>query len=194
MSQYFCALTHGQKTYNRHFSTFTYGCGPELMSHAYIGSPYVDAVASTLVNKPQWLIWFGDYSEPNEKVNLDEVAFAKADRAAHSMPHSPVAINETIKNNNYFLINHSKKLFLDMAKYIKNAPREYKKNVGVNVIIHPLPLLTASSNGKSEGDYYPDSKYAWSYSAVGSWCNDMIEISDTPYDGFKEIMIYFQQQ
>lgn len=194
MSQYFCALTHGQKTYNKHFSPLSYGCGLHLMEHAFVGSSYVDAVASTLVNKPQWLIWFGDYSEPNEKVNLDEVAFAKADKAAHSTPHSPVAINETIKNNNYFLINHSKKLFLDMAKYIKNAPRAYNNNIEPNPIIHPLPLLTASSNGKWDGDYRPTTKYAWSYSAVGSWCNDLIEISDTPYDGFKEIMIYFQQQ
>jgi len=71
-----------------------------------------------------------------------------------------------------FIVNHSKKLFVDKWKV---------PNVN-NLFIHPLPLLTAEGNGLGGGDYQGNSKL------VGSWARDIISVEYTAPDGFQELV------
>ena len=55
-----------------------------------------------------------------------------------------------------YIVNHSKKLFVDKEKLTSN--------------IHPLPLLTCEGNGRGGGDYGGSSEL------VGSWARDVISV------------------
>jgi hypothetical protein len=72
-----------------------------------------------------------------------------------------------------FIINHSKKTFVDKHKGIKD-------NNGW--AIHPLPLLTCEGNGRGGGDYRGESPL------IGSWARDVISVSDTKPKDFEELV------
>ena len=72
-----------------------------------------------------------------------------------------------------YLINHTKKICLLMPKDTYWA-------------IHPLPLLTAISNGRGGGDYRGD------FDKVGEWWGDLIEISNEPPKNY-ELMGYDEE-
>lgn len=81
--------------------------------------------------------------------------------------------------NAKYLVNHSKKEFVDKSKTPKDDD---------GWSIHPLPLLTCEGNGRGGGDYRGESKM------VGIWARDIIGVvtkkSDIP-KGFKEIIVDF---
>lgn len=54
--------------------------------------------------------------------------------------------------------------------------------------IHPLPLLTCSSNGKGGGDYY-----GCDISAVGAWCNDIIYLTAQRPIDYSEEEYFFRE-
>ncbi len=85
-------------------------------------------------------------------------------------------------NTKYFryLVNHHKMEFVDKDKIRENDG--YK--------VHPLPLLTAASNGEGGGDYDGESGAQY----VGSWCGDCIAVAhDHPRGVFKEIIPDFYE-
>jgi hypothetical protein len=60
-----------------------------------------------------------------------------------------------------YLVNHTKKEFVDKNKLKTDG----------GWVIHPLPLLTCSGNGRGGGDYGgTDENY------VGSWAGDVISV------------------
>ena len=68
-----------------------------------------------------------------------------------------------------YFINHSKKMILDLDKY-----KELLKNV--DMVISPIPLLTAVGNDKGGGDLHKGSGVG--YELIGTWAWDTVEITD----------------
>jgi len=71
-----------------------------------------------------------------------------------------------------FLVNHTKKLCLDLSK--ERGTGE-KWNNGKSIVIHPLPLLTCSGNGRGGGDFRAEEN-----ELVGSWAGDVISMEYEP--------------
>ena len=84
--------------------------------------------------------------------------------------------------NGKFLVNHTKKVYLDCDAYQK---RSIDKN---GRCIHPLPILTAiGSNELFHGDYQ-----GINADVVGNWCWDTISVEDSIPVGYKPVEYTFQ--
>lgn len=57
--------------------------------------------------------------------------------------------------------------------------------------INPLPLLTASSNGRGGGDYFPESGFE---NNVGAWVNDLLEVKWDKPENYEEVQYFFREQ
>jgi hypothetical protein len=154
--------------------------GMKLMEHSYYGNRWVDTIATKLYKTKCNVAWIGDYSdnpdelfwEHQEDITYDFV-WGKEKRRTR-LPYDAIGLKDK------FLINHTKKLYINMGKYIKKA--EDKDGY----VIHPLPLLTAVGNGKGGGDYWGIYE-----ELVGTWAWDTLSIEDKPLKDYKELDIMF---
>jgi len=149
-----------------------YDNGLKLMEHSYVGNNFVGTFESLLIKTPQRVCWAGDYADEckNRKSNLYT-------RCKDSLEVTPT--ENILDENKYpFVINHSKKEFVDKRKSLKIP------NWGVQ--IHPLPLLTCEGNGRGGGDFRGENKY------IGTWARDLISVDSEAPKGFKEIVPRFK--
>jgi hypothetical protein len=160
MGQYYLAVFLAEDgKYIRAFATpHNYNNGAKLIEHSYVGNTFMDAVEFMLSPRGMFyksrLVWAGDYADPEESGdNLHTMAF----QAEHKM----VLINK--KTNCRYILNHTKRLFIDKDKLED---------------IHPLALLTAEGNGRGGGDYHGSDE-----ELCGLWARDIIsmESSDNGY-------------
>ena len=77
---------------------------------------------------------------------------------------------KTLPKAGKFLVNHTRKVCLDLSKEEKHT---YDKNW--KVAIHPLPLLTCSGNGRGGGDYRGNQ-----IELLGTWAGDVISMEHKP--------------
>jgi hypothetical protein len=82
----------------------------------------------------------------------------------------------------YVNVNHDKKEFVR-----KSALRTIEDSEG-SWKVHPLPILTADSNGAG-GSYYPKSEEDEKY--IGSWSGDRLSVEKEVPEGFVEIFPKF---
>ena len=136
----------------------------KLTEHAYQNNHLVNAVVIFLTNNPSRLAWVGEYAEscdmPEKEGRIDD--FIELNE------HPNYKSNLTCKTpeaNIY--INHSQKKYFILAE-------KHKED---ELVLHPLPLLTALGNGKSESDYY-----GTCMELVGTWATDMIEVKNNLSD------------
>lgn len=134
----------------------------KLLEHGYWGNPFVLAVASKLWRTKGKLAWVGDYAEDGD-FNWDEEF---ADSHDEGVPREDLEYNGFRLEGKLF-INHSKKMILDLDKY-----KELLKDV--DMIISPIPLLTAVGNDKGGGDFHKGT----GYDLIGTWAWDVVEITD----------------
>ena len=170
MGQYYkpIILKDNKKTVAKFMYSHDYGNGLKLMEHSYIGNNFVGAFETLLEGKPQRVLWAGDYAE--EESGYKNNAYG---RCKDSLKVSPMGEPKTVSR---FIINHSKKEFVDKTRVPK-----MKADWADGMRIHPLPLLTCEGNGKGGGDYRGDSFL------VGKWARDVISIDSEVPKGFKEI-------
>ena len=97
----------------------------------------------------------------------------------------------SILPSNRFLVNHTKKSFVDISRY-KEGLKRISKDAKKEWIIHPLSLLTASGNNRGGGDYrgcYND------FVLVGSWCGDSISVEFVhPDSGYSICNVCFYER
>lgn len=192
-----------------------YGSGLKLMEHSYIGNEFVNAVLLQIWHNPTRMAWIGDYAnDKNGDVYEDAISWNQfmllynaawgADEDMHRINPKSRGIL-TLKNNRRFLINHDKKLYIDLKEYIEqNKWHEecerfrYVKNrcpkkvhYSYDMCVNPLPLLVACGNDRGCGDdhsNYPDSD------KVGTWAFDCIEFTGIrPVNGFTSVMYCFKE-
>jgi len=150
----------------------SYNNGLKLMEHSYIGNNFVSTFEFGLSREgPHYksrVVWAGDYAdnEPGEATNLH----------SQCTEYSMIYPAEKLTTNYRFLVNHTKKQFVDKSKVPASD----------ELTIHPLPLLTAEGNGRGGGDYYSDSADACPL--VGSWARDVISVEETAPEGFDELV------
>ena len=153
----------------------------KLTEHSWVGNNFVNIVCNDIIDKPARIIWLGDYTETYDAPEGFPSAKYKTlmncwSRGKSTKRFITKGNQEFDWNKQWFLVNSSKECYIDMRKYIDYA------TTADGWCIHPLPLLTCSSNGKGRGDYYGCDR-----SAVGSWCNDIIYLTvQRPIEYFEE--------
>jgi len=147
----------------------SYSQGSKLTEHSYMDTHFMNAVEYMLSPKGMFyksrLVWAGDYADPEENANLYSMALEMEDKAVFSNK----------KTDCNFILNHTKKLFIDKCKLGPN------KLTG----LHPLPLLTSEGNGSGGGDYFGHHK-----ELCGTWARDIISL-DSSNCGYEEFVPEF---
>lgn len=163
MGQYYNAVieTNGIKEVYYHQVDGEYMLA-KLMEHSYWANPFVLAVASKLWRTKGRIAWVGDYAE-NDDFNWNE-EFANS--------HEDNVALEDLEYNGFrlegkYFINHDKKMIIDLDEY-----KELLKQC--DMIVSPIPLLTAVGNGKGGGDF----RYGKGFELIGTWAWDIVEITD----------------
>jgi hypothetical protein len=91
---------------------------------------------------------------------------------------------KTLPEKGQYLVNHTKKVYLDLTK--EKGDGELWGDGKTPVVIHPLPLLTCSGNGRGGGDYR-----GRKIKLVGSWAGDEISLEHEPmYEKMKPCNFY----
>ena len=170
----------GNRNFSKQFYSHQYDNGLKLMEHSYIGNHFVNTVLAQLYNNPGRLAWIGDYHENGDMQDKElEKAFYKAYNnfnKENGMSHYTKA-KEVENAKGRFILNHDKKVFIDMKAYEEKA---HKDEFGC--AIHPLPLLTAVGNGRGGGDYWGINE-----EDVGIWAGDLIETQDAKPNGYTDV-------
>lgn len=193
MGQYFkpVNLTKKEWIYIHRFKQ-----GMKLMEHSYIENNFVNAVEILLTEFGPWhkckFVWAGDYAdvekETMEKGDEDsgKNLFDLMDEVEGIEPIAPYEIDKIKEKNKidlkdyYFIVNHSKKYFVDKRKV-----KEFEDGLK----IHPLPLLTCEGNGRGGGDYNSDNDE----SLIGLWSRDSISIEKEIPKSYKELEVNFKE-
>ena len=175
----------GKRYYSSQFYSHDYGNGLKLTEHSYVGNNFVETVLTQLFNNPQRVYWCGDYFE--KKDFADEADYKRMRRAWKSFREDdggrkynhPEEVQDF--SGDKFIVNHTKKCFINMKRYSEIAPT----NEWVDVPLHPLCLLTAVGNTRGGGDYYGPNK-----EDCGCWAGDLIEIKANEFvvpEGYTDV-------
>ena len=155
------------------------GSGGKLMEHSYIGNEFVSTFEFGLSPQGRYhksrVVWAGDYAdkEPDqEEHNL--YSLCNEDKK-----NSEITPRMRMTLDYPFVVNHSKKLFVDKRKALCD---DYYDDE-----VHPLPILTAEGNGRGGGDYDEVDP------PVGTWARDVISVEKTAPKGYEELMFYVQE-
>ena len=142
----------------------TYAFMPsKLMETSWFDNVQVNKVAFEIFNWPCRVAWIGDYSDC---AGCPEEIYKRtwempADYCLGYLENYPLDYDFNLRD--MYLINHSKKLFVNCNDYASRCNRN-------GWIIHPLPLLTCIGNGQGGGDYYSDNGTEY----IGTWAFDWV--------------------
>ncbi len=183
-----------------------YGNGLKLMEHSWIGNDFVNAVYSKIFNKPRRIGWIGDYSNDDyESCGESYTKHLPFDQFMEYYTHAwgDEDEKETIPPSRYeqeelglinektkgmYLINHSKKEYLDLGDYIARCT--VREGNWAGYCVNPLPLLTACGNGRGGGDFHQSSSNI-GYEHVGIWAFDELELTSAAPNSYKECKFSF---
>lgn len=194
MGQYYYPINIDKKEF---IDTWDYNNGAKLMEHSYIGNNMMNVIEQLLSPEGLWhkcrLIWAGDYAdeENDEQIKkLIEDVYLLKENENHKRDHGENFNLHHIANINFskitpqkekrwqFIVNHSKKLFVDKIK-VEEDPNT-SESTG-KWAIHPLSILTAEGNNRGGGDYHKEDE------RIGSWARDIISMENKIPKGYKEI-------
>lgn len=187
MGQYYTPVLKDKKNNFEYYYSHEYDNGLKLMEHSYISNYFVESIVKRLLNNPMRVAWVGDYAEeedfiknPTHKDLIDFVNVERNNAIFKKGDFNPVKDMEN--SLNLFMINHTKKIFIDMSSYLASNIVSDKDKWNYGFCIHPLPLLTALGNEKGGGDYRGINK-----ELVGTWAGDLIEFvsCETLYEKHK---------
>lgn len=182
MGQYYTPLTQKEDDKSTRTSyTLKYKgewSGYKLTEHSWWYNPAMNAFVRMLYHNPLRVAWVGDYSNDSPlciEHHLYDDVFSKELRDRE--------VELTIEELNLeglYIINHSKKVYLDCSDYYNRCERE-------RWCLHPLSLLTATGNGKGGGDYFGENR-----EDVGAWAWDIISVENViPVGCFNEVKYTF---
>ncbi len=120
------------------------------------------------------MAWVGDYAEVGDVDNTLNLEFILEQKNEEKYYKKPQMISG--KQNSLFLIflNHTKQeYFIPINCGVKRDKWD--------MIIHPLPLLTAVGNGRGGGDYHGKCMHL-----IGGWACDEIEVLHSWDDNYKD--------
>lgn len=157
-------LTQNDKEY------WDYYNGIKLMEHSWVGNSFMTAISKYIYKNITQVAWVGDYADGYEwnyghKSISPKTLWAKA--WDNGKPDEVIEPTE-FDLHNKFLVNHTRKIAIDLNDYIDNCTRN-------GWCIHPLSLLTACGNELGGGDF---NTRCVGGNIVDWWCWDRISIED----------------
>lgn len=167
------------KTYDGRMVTT--GQGLKLMEHSYLKNKMMLCVEALLIEGGEWhktpIVWSGDYSDHvRGELNYYDMC-ERTDEGEHvARKLIPKPLTKKQANEFRFIVNHTKKEFVDKTKVPSNDGWQ----------IHPLSLLTAEGNGRGGGDFGGIGE-----KFVGTWARDIISVEKELPEGYKEIVPNF---
>lgn len=150
----------------------------KLTEHSWFENELLKCVQWFIYKKPSRVYWVGDYAD-NVKYKINRLN-PKDIKKIYSLCYG-VEKDKKVKEinsfnsknaisfHNKFLVNHTKKIYIDGTAYFDLASDEE------GWCTNPLSLLTALGNGQGGGDYYGKEE-----EKVGAWAGDWISIEDNP--------------
>ena len=180
MGQYYHVLTEEAATKKRTYDNGPVNTGHKLTEHSWIGNYYTNYYSKLLELVPCRIAWVGDYAEDED---FDKHGIPYEGSENETQIKTPV--NKNWNYMNKFLTNHTKKTYIDLSKYFE----ENYDNM-FDTALHPLPILTAISNGKGGGDYNSHSDKE----LVGTWAWDILEMKQNRPEYYEEIMPHFKEE
>jgi len=173
MGQYYKIIILGEnKDFIRFFINISYGLGLKLTEHSYQNINFLNTIEYLLSSKGSFyksrIVWAGDYadSEENNSKNLYHITDDESNKEY-------VLKFTKLEDEHKYIVNHTKKQFIDKSKYKS---------------IHPLPFITAEGNGRGGGDYYGTNE-----EFIGSWSRDIISMEKDIPDDFIEFEHMFDE-
>lgn len=168
--------------------------GAKLMETAWVGNHMVNAVCQLLAGdfKGSRVVWAGDYAETPfmgednlyTVINENEEKYPKViemfQTKEYEMYPNVMGIHLAEFKAYKYVINLDKKVAVPIPED-KGGENEWH--------IHPLPLLTAESNGMGGGDYFSDTHEEF----VGTWAYDRITVGNEIPEGFEVLDIEFSE-
>ena len=156
-----------------------YGFSAKLTEHSWLFNPFVGTVTNLLAPGGRWyksrIVWAGDYMDKGLFVkqlkNKREGDWSLFDCccAVRGMPPCivlirPSRIDGPLPN---FLVNHTAKVCVKL-----------QMSIGADGwVVHPLPILACSGNGRGTGDYPFNNPH------VGTWAGAVISAEySRPFD------------
>jgi hypothetical protein len=161
-------------------SSHDFGQPSKLTETAWLENKYIHAVEKLLAPKGRWhkthFCWAGDYTEaklflPDHVPEKDEKGYDINIYNYEGMTNIKPESGDYGRRGK-FLVNHTKHSYINLKKETACD--------GDGWIIHPLPILTATSNGQGGGDYH-----GCHMNIVGCWMGDVISIESKPPVNFK---------
>ena len=152
--------------------------GHKLMEFSWCGDLFADSIVMAVYRNPMRVATIGDYAlEGNEQL------IGKAYKRAWNSDISHGIHAFTTSLDDRYVVNHTKKIFVDFNEYKENSKTESGR------VIHPIPLLTVAGNGRGGGDYCGSCM-----EEVGTWCMDVISVEDFPPDEYEKISVQFVER
>ena len=166
-----------------------------LIEHALIGDKFVNSICEKIYNShvPTRITWLGNKSYKLMELpvcNLNGIHPLKiryyCSKYWNKDTYTTSAVASDFSIIDKIIVNHSKKIYIDGAKY-------YKNSVVNGVCLNPIPLLTCIGNGLGVGDYnYPTEDS--DFHLIGSWAWDDLSIYHEPPAGYRELNITFKSK
>jgi hypothetical protein len=181
-----------------------FGSFSKLTEHSWISNEFVSAAYSLIRGNRKRVAWIGDYAyqeyeecdEPYTKAMLPE-EFQKFYDVAWNENSESLPANLFSKRDfaildfdtkGMFLVNHSKRTYIDMAAFIRENTTRGGDWDGW--CMNPLPLLTACGNGRGGGDF---GSIHVGYENIGTWAFDWLEYTKTPPANYETVTYYFDE-
>lgn len=183
MGQYYVAIILGNKpdggekeVIRYHLYPHGYGSGSKLCEHSFLQNKFVKKIEQLIcpsgIFYKSRIVWAGDYADKEE--NLDKSLYEMVEDKEYNQM---LCIKDDDKYNYYrFLVNHTKKQYVDKTKSISQ--------------IHPLPLLVCEGNKRGGGDYRGNDS-----ELCGTWSRDIISVEiDHPSGEYSELTCHFKDE
>ena len=205
MGQYYRALIITPDERILVLDPHTLDSGAKLTEHSWIGNSFVNAACSLIYKNAKRVAWIGDYAE-HDYETCGEV-YTKAMSFEQFKMYTDQVWNDDIKGvspkffskrdmaildydtKDMFLVNHDKRVYIDIAAYIRRNTTI--DGTWAGWCMNPLPLLAACGNGRGGGDYHDG---CIGYDDIGIWAFDYLEYTSQTPAGYTETMFYFDEQ
>lgn len=200
MGQYYMPALIDEDNHVESLYAHSFDNGTKLTEHSWVGNNFVNAVTTMIYKHPLRVAWIGDYSNEfddghpeayHEGMTLDEFKTyyraVWADDAKHLEPKDiPPGTDGhvDIDTKGTYLVNHDKRVFLDVAQYVARSI------VVDDWCVHPLPLLTACGNNRGGGDFRKSPSNI-GFKDVGLWAFDRLEYTDQCPADYQEVFHTF---
>ena len=185
MGQYYRPILTNANGYERVYNRDVDGeyTMAKLMEHSWWYNEFVSTICNKLFKNPMKVVWVGDYADDADVTNgIEKDELVRLQKKAWKNKGNGVKKKELFLDN-LFLVNHTKKIYLDCNTYKEECVFDG------GWCVHPLPLLTAIGNGLGGGDYREDD--AWQ---VGQWANDVISVEEVVPEGYEKEEYIFKEE